>query len=391
MLLTRHLDEQIQAHFGIFKEVLILLGARQVGKTTILKKILPDAKYLNAETRPVKNILEMFDPVAYQNLFNPGDKFVIIDEVHKLSDPGRAIKIIYDQLPNYKLAITGSSAFNIKNRTSESMAGRKIDYKIFPLTLSEYLVQKDIEKNLTFSAFEKIIDQNIDHKIIKPYNHHALLDNILVYGLYPETLNHPQKQVYLQNLVDSVVFKDLTELSLLENKSQALELLKLLAHQIGSMVNYAELSNRLGISAPTVKRYIELFEQSYIIFTLKPYSTKKRDEIGKMPKVYFHDLGLRNALIENFQGIKSRNDAGALFENFIISELYKYNSYGDFGYHFNFWRTKSGSEVDLILTKTNEEIIAIEIKNKSGRLNQAFKNRYPKSSSRVITRDNYWV
>lgn len=276
MLLTRHLDGQIQAHFDTFKEVLILLGARQVGKTTILKKILPNAKYLNAETRPVKNILEMFDPIAYQNLFDPGDKFVIIDEVHKLSDPGRAIKIIYDHLPDYKLAITGSSAFNIKNRTSESMAGRKINYKIFPLTLSEYLVQKDIEKSLTFSAFEKVINQDIDNKIIKPYNHLALLNNILVYGLYPETLNHPQKQVYLQNLVDSVVFKDLTELSLLENKSQALELLKLLAHQIGSMVNYAELSNRLGISAPTVKRYIELFEQSYIIFTLKPYSTKKR-------------------------------------------------------------------------------------------------------------------
>jgi hypothetical protein len=203
--------------------------------------------------------------------------------------------------------------------------------------------------------------------------------------------SHPSDSAYLINLIDSVVFKDLVELSLLENKSAALSLLKLLAYQIGSLINYAELSSKLGISARTVKRYIELFEQSFIIFTVKPYSSRKRDEIAKMPKVYFYDIGLRNALINNFEPIENRGDAGQLFENFIISELLKYNYYGGFGYSFNYWRTKSGSEVDLVLNKPNHNTIAVEIKSKSQRINQAFASRYPKSRMVVISKDNYWV
>ena len=271
------------------------------------------------------------------------------------------------------------------------MAGRKIDYHMFPLTLSEYLVQRNLEKELTFSPLEKIINNKLPKEIFRIYDHKSILDSILIYGQYPALLSHPRDSIYLKNLVDSVIFKDLNELSLLENKSAALSLLKLLAHQIGSLVNYAELSLRLGISAVTVKRYIELFEQSFVIFSLKPYSTSQRDEIGKMPKVYFYDLGLRNALIDNFQPVESRGDAGALFENFIISELYKYNSYGNFDFHFNYWRTKSGSEVDLVLSKADGTLLAIEIKSQSKRVNQSFKTRYPKSKLTVITKDNYWV
>lgn len=390
-MIIRHLDEQMISHFSKYKEVLILLGARQVGKTTLLNRLFPNAKYLNAETEPVRKMLEKFDPAAYLEFFDKDDDLVIIDEVHKLSDPGRAVKIIYDQMPKFKLIITGSSSFNIKNKTSESMAGRKIDYHMFPLTLSEYLVQRNLEKELTFSPLEKIVNNKLPKEIFRIYDHKSILDNLLIYGQYPALLSHPRDSIYLKNLVDSVIFKDLTELSLLENKSAALSLLKLLAHQIGSLVNYAELSPRLGISAVTVKRYIELFEQSFIIFSLKPYSTSKRDEIGKMPKIYFHDLGLRNALIDNFQPVESRGDAGALFENFIVSELFKYNSYGDFGFHLNYWRTKSGSEVDLVLSKSDGTLIAVEIKYQPKRINQAFKTRYPKSKLVVITKDNYWI
>lgn len=380
--MIRHLDEQIISHFSKYKEVLILLGARQVGKTTLLNRLFPKAKYLNAETEPVRKMLEKFDPAVYRDFFTEHDNLVIIDEVHKLSDPGRAIKIIYDQLPPTKLIITGSSAFNIKNKTSSHL---------YPLTLSEYLVQRNLEINLSFSPLKKIIEGTLPKEIFRSYDHKSILDNLLIYGQYPALLSHPRDSIYLKNLVDSVIFKDLTELSLLENKSAALSLLKLLAHQIGSLVNYAELSPRLGISAVTVKRYIELFEQSFIIFSLKPYSTNKRDEIGKMPKIYFYDLGLRNALINNFEYIDNRGDAGQLFENFIISELFKYNSYGDFGFNFNYWRTKSGSEVDLVLSKSDGTLLAIEIKSQSQRVNQSFKTRYPKSKLIVVTKDNYWV
>jgi len=213
----------------------------------------------------------------------------------------------------------------------------------------------------------------------------------LVYGLYPAMQSHPTDSVYLTNLVDSVVFKDLVDLSLLENKAAALSMLKLLAYQIGSPVNYAELASKLEVSAKTVKRYMELFEQSFIIFTIRPYTLRKRDEIVRMPKVYFYDTGLRNALINNFEPIEARGDAGQLFENFIVVELLKYNYYGGFCYEFNYWRTKSGSEIDLVLSKPNHKVIALEIKSQQQRINQAFKLRYPNSRMEIISKGNFWV
>jgi len=367
------------------------LGARQVGKTTILKRIFPNALYLTVDNEPVKIALERYDPAVYRQLLNTNNGFVVVDEIHKLDDPGRAAKIFFDQLPEYKLIITGSSAFNIKNKASESLAGRKIDYHLYPLSLSEYLVQNGLDNDLSFGPMETLTNGEKAREVFKQYDHKAIHNNILVYGLYPAMQSHPSDSAYLINLIDSVVFKDLVELSLLENKSAALSLLKLLAYQIGSLINYAELSSKLGISARTVKRYIELFEQSFIIFTVKPYSSRKRDEIAKMPKVYFYDTGLRNALINNFEPIENRGDAGQLFENFIVSELLKYNYYGGFGYSFNYWRTKSGSEVDLILNKPNHNTIAVEIKSKSQRINQAFASRYPESRMVIISKDNYWV
>lgn len=388
-MLKRHLDQAISTHFDHYKQTLVLLGARQVGKTTLLQKIFPKAQYLTVDNESIRTILERYDASAYHQLLNTKNNMIIIDEIQELTNPGRAAKIFYDQFPQSHLIITGSSALNIKNKTSESLAGRKIDYYLFPLTLSEYLVQKNLETELTFSPFTDIHSQQIHREIVKLYDHKAILENILVYGQYPEMLAHPSQSEYLTNLVDSVVFKDLLELQLLENKHAALSLLKLLAHQIGGLVNYAELSNRLGIDNRTVKRYVDLFEQSYIIFRLYPYSTNKRDEIGKAPKIYFHDLGLRNALIDNFHPIKNRGDFGQLFENFVIVELYKYNAYGNFGYHFNYWRTNTGSEIDVVLS-LNKKIIAVEIKSSSRRVNRAFISRYPQASLHVITPDNFW-
>ena len=390
-MFTRHLDQTLRDHFEKYKEILVLLGARQVGKTTIIKRIFPEATYLIVDNEPIKNTLERYDPAVYRQLLNADSKWIVIDEIQRLSDPGRAAKIFFDQLPQFKLIITGSSAFNIKNKASESLAGRKIDYHLYPLTLSEYLVQNGLEKTLSLLPIEKLSRGEKVAEVIRPYDHKEILDNILVYGLYPAMQAHPRDSLYLTNLIDSVVFKDLVELSLLENKSAALSLLKLLAYQIGSLVNYAELASKLGIGARTVKRYIELFEQSFIIFIIKPYSSRKRDEISKMPKVYFYDLGLRNALINNFEPIRGRGDAGQMFENFIVSELLKYNYYGNFGYNFNYWRTKSGSEIDLVLNKPGHRTIALEIKSKSARVNQAFVSRYPDSQMIVISRNNYWA
>jgi len=390
-MIVRHLDLAIKEHFQKYKEVLVLLGARQVGKTTLIKRVFPNANYLIVDNEPIKKALERYDPSVYRQLLNTNSNYVVVDEIHKLSDPGRAAKIFFDQLPEYKLIVTGSSAFNIKNKATESLAGRKIDYHLYPLTLCESLVQNGLENELSFHFFEKLISGEKLKKTVKSYDTEAIINTILIYGLYPAMQSHPSDPIYLTNLIDSVVFRDLVELSLLENKAAALSLLKLLAYQIGSLVNYTELSTKLGIGAKTVKRYIELFEQSYIIFTVKPYSNRKRDEITKMSKIYFYDLGLRNALINNFETVESRGDMGRLFENFIVTELFKYNSYGNFGYTFNYWRTKSGSEVDLILSKAGSQTLAIEIKTQLRRINQSFTSRNPKSRSIIISKDNYWI
>ncbi|MBM3209227.1 ATP-binding protein [Candidatus Shapirobacteria bacterium] len=390
-MIVRHLDKAISGHFAKYKEVLVVLGARQVGKTTIVKRIFPKAHYLIVDNEPIRSALEHYDPAVYLQLLSAASDYVVIDEIHRLSDPGRAAKIFFDQLPQYKLIITGSSAFNIKNKASESLAGRKIDYSLYPLSLSEYLVQSGLEEGLSLRPIEQLVSGEKPRSIFKKYDKGAILDNLLVYGLYPAMQTHPGDATYLTSLIDSVVFKDLVELSLLENRSAALSLLKLLAYQIGSLVNYAELGSGLGIGAKTVKRYIELFEQSFIIFTVRPYSLRKRDEITKMPKVYFYDVGLRNALINNFEPVKSRGDAGQLFENFVVAELWKYNCYGNFGYTFNYWRTKGGSEVDLVLSREGKKKIAVEIKSQAQRVNQAFLARYPEAKMAVVTKDNYWV
>lgn len=390
---TRHLDEDIRTHFDKYRQILVLLGARQVGKTTILKKIFPKAKYLEVDIEAVRSTLEKYDSVAYQQLLSSGDsEVVVIDEIHKLTDPGRAAKIIYDQLPQFKLIITGSSSFRIKNKISESLAGRKIDYHLYPLTLNEYLIQSDLESNLINNSFQKIVLGQKLTQVVKTYDTNSYLNQRLIYGMYPEMVDHPQDSTYLTNLIDSVVFQDMLDLSLLENKSAALSLLKLLAFQIGSQVNYHELADKLGINERTVKRYIELFEQSFIIFTLRPFSQRKRDEISKLPKVYFYDLGLRNALLNNFSTDATRGDYGQMFENFIISEIFKINYYEKHNFNLNYWRTKNGSEVDLVLSRNeNKELIAVEIKMQPKRVNRAFIERYPNSRLTVITKNNFWI
>lgn len=388
MNLQRHVDATVLDHFDRYKEIIVLLGARQVGKTTLLKRLFPDAHYLLTDNESVKQNLERYDISVYQQILPSDTTEVVIDEIHLLSDPGRAAKILYDQMPNIKLIITGSSSLQIKNKMTESLAGRKLDYHLYPLTFSEYLFQKGIESNLNYKILDNVLKGELQEKI-HPFDLKGILENVLTYGLYPRLVDQPNDANYLKNLVDSVIFKDLLELKTIENRGAALNLLRLLAYQIGSLVNVSELAGRLSLNAATVRRYLDIFEQSFIIFSLKPYSKVGRDEIGKMNKYYFHDLGLRNALIDNFNPIQSRQDFGAIFENFVISEILKSNTYGNFGFKLNFWRTKQGSEIDLVLTK-EEKITGLEIKIGRKRANQAFVNRYKQAKVFTISSLNFY-
>lgn len=389
--MKRHLDIKISRHFKKYQQVLILLGSRQVGKTTIVKKIFPAGDYFLVDNEPVRKILATYDIETYKTLINENAQEIIIDEIHLLENPGRAIKIIYDQLENVRIIITGSSSFHIKNKTGESLAGRKIDYNIYPLTFSEYLNQKGVEPDLNFNIFEKITDdKKYDQKDrLYKFDMKSILDNVLIYGQYPHLIKNPNDEKYLLNFTDSLIFKDILELNLIEDKKLAKDLLKLLSFQIGNLVNYSELSNSLKADQRTIKRYIEIFEQSFILFRLYPYSKNKRDEISKAAKIFFYDTGVRNALIGDFSGLESRTDKGALFENFIVSELIKQDSYLDKNSKFYYWRTKQGSEIDVVLEKGNE-LIGVEIKYKRKAINKAFKNRYAKAKVRLVTAANFY-
>lgn len=382
----RHLDQLLTSHFSTYKQALVLLGSRQVGKTTLLKRLFPKARYLLLDNEQTKKIFETYDFTTYRELLGNTPE-LILDELHLLRDPGRAAKIIYDQLPATLLIVTGSSSFHIKNKTGESLAGRKIDYYLHPLTFSEYLVQKHIEPGLNNNILTGILTPpQSKPRLFSPQE---IAAQILVYGLYPELVNLPQNRPYLKNLADSVVFQDLLELNLIDNKQKARDLLKLLAYQIGNLVSYAELGSRLNLDQRTVRRYVDIFEQSFILFRLYPYSKRSRNEITKSPKIYFWDLGLRNAIIENFDDIALRPDNGALFENFIITELKKINSYLGNPYRLYYWRLKSGAEADIVLTG-DQHLYACEIKLHRGQVTPAFARRYPHAQTHAITMENFY-
>jgi hypothetical protein len=388
----RFLDTVLEGHFAEHPQAMIILGSRQVGKTTIVRRIFPEAVYLLVDNEPIRRILDSYDIESYKVLIPPQAKTVIIDEIQALKDPGRAVKILYDQMPGLQLVITGSSAFHIKNKTGESLAGRKIDYALYPLSFSEYLAQKGIARDMSFAMLEHFADPkaSIAPERAYAFDIETVLENVLVYGLYPNLVDHPNDTLYLRNFADSLVFKDLIELNLIENKRVAANLLKLLAHQIGSLVNYSELADRLGADQRLVKRYIEIFEQRFLIFRLFPYSNRKRSEIVKSPKVYFYDTGLRNAIIDDFSPLIARQDKGALFENFILAETWKQNSYSGNHNHLYYWRTKSGAEVDLVIENPTG-LTGIEIKcTKSTPVCKAFMTQYPEAALKCVSMKNFW-
>ena len=385
---TRHIDSTLLAHFKKNTQIMILLGPRQAGKTTLITRLFPDAQYFLVDNEPILKNLETYDIHTYRQIIRPNTKTLIIDEIQLLSNPGRCAKIIHDQLPDIQLIITGSSALNIKNKTTESLAGRKVDYHLYPLTFSEYLYQKNSTDSLSYIVLNKIF-AGAGQKHAHLFDLTAALETFLLYGGYPYLIQNPQDVVYLDNLVDSVVFKDILELSLIENRKDALNLLKLLAHQMSNLVNYAELANRLQIDVRTVKKYIEIFEQSFIIFRLYPFSQNKRDEIVKSPKIYFYDTGLRNALIKDFSDLLLRTDRGALFENFIIAEVYKSNRYKGSSVDLHFWRTKQGAEIDLVLSE-KDLVLGVEIKYGTGTATKVFKNRYTDAKVFEVTAENFY-
>lgn len=353
-------------------KAIILLGARQVGKTTLLKQIIQEQQvetlYLNCDEPQTVTALTNCNLKELQMIIG-ANQFVVIDEAQKVNNIGLALKLIVDNMPNVQVIATGSSAFELRNCLNEPLTGRKYEYQMFPIS------SKEIYQSLGY----------IDLK--------GSLETRLIYGSYPDILNHANDaRELLRMLTDSYLYKDILATDNLRKPDILDKLLRALAFQVGSEVSYNELAQTVGTDSKTVERYIELLEKCYIIFRLHGLSRNLRNELKKAKKIYFYDNGVRNAIIQQFAPLELRNDAGALWENFFISERIKRNHYQQHYCNIYFWRTKSQLEIDYI-EEQNGQMTAFEMKWNPKKSNtsipETFVKAYDVKETVVITPDNY--
>jgi uncharacterized protein len=328
------------------KQIVILYGARQTGKTTIASEIIRQFKgkvlQVNGDELKYADILSSrnFDQI---NLLIDGYDLLFIDEAQRIPDIGLNLKIIHDRMPQLKILVTGSSSFDLAQKLAEPLTGRTLTYKLYPIALAEL--------RAGMSIFE--LKQS--------------LQTLMIYGMYPalhSITNASDKEKQLIELSTSYLYKDIFELSSIRNASKIRDLLRMLAFQVGAEVSIPELSQNLSMSQETVNHYIDLLEKAFIIYRLGAFSGNLRKEISKKCKVYFWDTGIRNSLINNFAGFTYRNDTGALWENFVVSERLKYLSYNNINATSYFWRTYTGAEIDY-MEEYNGKYKALEIKMKN--------------------------
>jgi predicted AAA+ superfamily ATPase len=347
-------------------KVIILTGARQVGKTTLFRKIVEnkrDVLWLNADESKVREKFQLLSTENLKRLVS-GKKYVIIDEIQRIPDSGLLLKLLADNFKSTQVMATGSSALDIADKIYEPLTGRHFLFHLHPLMISEMYAGN--------SPFE------IEQKL--PFH--------LVYGCYPDIYNRPDDAEFLlKNLATQYLYKDILGWKEIRKPQLLEKLLQLLAYQIGSQVSVAELGNQLKVKSETVESYLDLLEKSFLIFRLPAFSNNPRKEVSKMNKIYFWDNGIRNSLIDDFDEISIRRDQGLLWENFVISERRKWLAWNKPNVKTYFWRSYNQSEVDYI-EKDKQKISAFEIKwslkNKNV-FSRAFTNSYPKASTQVIT------
>lgn len=355
------------------KEVLIIYGARQVGKTTMLKEILKNKEsiLLNCEKPSVSEILESKNTARIKQLFGE-NKIVALDEAQKVLNIGEVLKLIYDdETFHCKLIATGSSSFDLAGKITEPLTGRNRKLKLFPISLSE------IKENDGWMW----IEEN--------------LENLLVYGQYPAVLmaSENRKEIVLDQLASDYLYKDILSHERVRNPSLLRKLLKAVALQVGSQVSVNELSGLLGIASQTVEKYLDLLEKNFVIYQLGTFSTNLRNELKKSRKYYFYDLGIRNALINNFSPLSSRLDVGLLWENFCVNERMKQNHANEKRVNYYFWRTYDGAEIDLI-EESNGKLELFEFKWRSKskvKIPASFESRYGKNEFNIVSKESAFL
>lgn len=351
-------------------KAIVIIGARQVGKTTLLKHLEQPADnilWMNADEMEIQMLMQNISVEKFRSLIGK-HSVVIIDEAQRIQNIGLKAKLITDNFPDVQLFLTGSSSLDLANKVNEPLTGRKWEYTLFPLSFAELAAH---------------------HGMLQEYKK---LPIRLVFGCYPEVVCNPgnEKEI-LNSLADSYLYKDILAWDRIKRPDKLVKLLQALSYQIGSEVSTNELSRTVELDRTTVENYINLLEQAQVIFRLPSYSRNLRSELKASRKIYFHDNGIRNAVIGNFSDIDMRTDVGILWENWMISELVKRKNYrGTFARSY-FWRTVQQQEIDY-LEETDGHLTAYEFKwnnSKLPRLSKTFSNSYPDHEYRVVNRENY--
>ena len=368
-MIGRTLSEKVVSLIG-GKKAITIMGARQVGKSTLLQMMLGERKnvlWMNGDDPDIQSLFSNMTSTRLNAIIGRNE-VVVIDEAQRIEGIGLRIKLITDQIPAVQVIATGSSSFELSNKVNESLAGRKREFKMFPLTFREMVENSDFLSET------------------------RMLPHRMVYGYYPEVVSTPgDERMILKELSDSYLYKDILSLDGVGKPEKLVKLIKALALQIGSQVAYSEVGRFVGLDSKTVEKYIDILEKSFIIFRMPSFSRNLRNELKTTRKIFFWDLGIRNAVIGNLSQVENRQDTGALWENFVIAERMKLLAYQDSFAQSFFWRTKQQKEIDYI-EEEDGRIRAFEMKwnpNKSAtKCPESFLSAYPDAEYKVITPDN---
>jgi predicted AAA+ superfamily ATPase len=374
--IKRLTQSQILKQIGRQK-VILLYGTRRTGKSTIIQNIAQeygdDVLLLQGEDMQVANILQKRTAANYKRL-TKGKKLIIIDEAQAVPEIGKILKLMIDTLQGITIIATGSSSFDIQHAAGEPLVGRNLIHQLYPISQAELSLQQN----------HLITVQQLDER--------------LIYGSYPELWHletNDEREEYLKQLINSYLLKDILMFENIKGADVLYKLLQMLAFQIGSQVSTVELGNSLRLNRQTVDRYLDLLSKVFVIYPLSGYSNNLRKEVSKSKKWYFYDNGIRNALIANFNLLNNRNDIGQLWEQYILSERIKYNSYRNYFPAYFFWRTYDGQEIDLLELNNKQQLQALECKWKSGKKSAptAFAKAYPTASFDTINNEDYldWI
>jgi predicted AAA+ superfamily ATPase len=361
---------QIFTHLNKNK-IIVIMGARQVGKTTLIKEIEKNLNikslWLNGDEPDIRYQLTNVTSTQLKAMIG-NNKIVFIDEAQRITNIGLTLKLIAENVKDVQLIVTGSSSFELSNQIKEPLTGRKIEYFLFPLSFTELCNHS--------SQMEET----------------RLLEHRMIYGYYPEIVKNPgEENMILNEISESYLYKDVLATGKIKKPAALERLLQAIALQLGKEVSFNELGQLIGIDNQTVERWVDILEKSFVIFRLRSLCRNPRNELKKSRKIYFYDNGIRNAIIKNFNPLFLRQDVGELWENFLISERMKYNQQNEKFSNYFFWKSKNQKEIDFI-EEYGGNVFAYEFKwnsKKTVKFPLSFIKTYPEAKTEIINQSNF--